>query len=80
MRQMSRQEFLEFRRRVHEDYLRNRAGEAFHRRGRRYSTFGGFTLDIEGRDSVVRGYGGWFEVRFPREALWRHDALRRRGF
>ena len=68
------------RRRTHEEYLRFRADEAFRYRGRVITRFSDFTLDVEGRDAVVRGYGGFFVVRFPAKELERPDALRRRGF
>jgi hypothetical protein len=68
MRKLNRQEFLEMRRRMHEEWLR---------RDYRFQTF---SIVIEDGEAVVRGWGGDLEVRFPANGLLQPDALRRRGF
>ncbi len=68
MRRLSRQEFLEMRRRAHEEWLR---------RDVRFRTF---SIAIEDGEAIIRGWGGDLEVRFPARHLVHPDALRRRGF
>ena len=63
---MNRREFLEFRRKAHEDFLRRRGGPKC-------------SLSIEGRQAVARLWNG-LTLRFPARALFDHDALRRLGF
>lgn len=65
-RKLNRQEFLEMRRRMHEEWLR------------RDHRFQNATIVIEDGEAVVRS--GLLEVRFPAKGLLEPDALRRRGF
>ena len=65
---LTRHQFLELRRRMHEDYLR------------RTYPFRRFEILIDGDEAVVSGMDGAIEVRFPARVLVYHDALRRRGF
>ena len=68
MQKLTRRQFLELRRQMHEDHLR-----------RTYPHLR-FELRIDGDEAVVSWMNGMFEVRFPARVLVYHDALRRRGF
>ena len=68
MQKLTRRQFLELRRHMHEDYLHHTY------------PFPRFEIRIEGDEAVVSGYEGGLEVRFPAKVLVYYDALRRRGF
>ena len=77
MQRMNRQQFMEMRRRAHEEWLR-RQGPRLGKYG--IPMFHRYTVDVEGGSAVIRGWGGTFEVRIPAKWLFEPDALNRCGF